>query len=404
MKSFLLVCTLIFTSIYYNASAQNFFPLKVGNVYQIKDVSSWSGPGGTGGSETEFSTISVPGDTLINGETFFQLSGAPFTEGCWFRYDSLNQKLLVKIPADDSIRLAIDFNAPANSTYTSYLMGEAVVYTSEGITPEVYWGDTLQTYTMTSLTGTYDIFNFTEDIGFTYLSSCGGGGSFWYCDEYTTVSAILDSNIIHPIILGIDSLYPVIDRPINTFPYLLSIPYYKTYYQLINNFKLFLEVERDSEIVYNLTSNISLSNPVIQINPPNLEPGDVIRLRAVLSDTSIFNNMDTYPDSGWITFRVLDPVSVRDDNSLSFNYKLEQNYPNPFNPSTVITYEIPKRTFVSIKVYDILGRESADLVDKEMTAGRYEVEFNGEKLSSGIYICRFKAEGFSKSTKMILTK
>ena len=341
---------------------------------------------------------------MINGETFYQLSGAPFAEGCWFRYDFLNQKLLVKIPEENSIKLAVDFNAPEDSTFTSYLMGEVAVYTSGGITPEIFWGDTLQTYKMTSLTGTYDIFNSTEDIGFTSFSSAGGGGSLWYSDEYTTVSAILDSNIIHPLILKIDSLYPVIDRPLNTFPYLLSIPFHVTYYQLINHFQLTMEIERDSEIVSNTNYNISLSTPYIQINPPDLQPGDIIRMKATITDTSIFDNSDVYPDSGWVTFRILEPVSVRENNPSVLRYKLEQNYPNPFNPGSVITYEIPRRTFVSVKVYDILGNEAAKLVDKEMAAGRYEVKFNGEKLSSGVYICRFKADGFTKSTKMILAK
>ena len=181
--------------------------------------------------------MSVINDSVINGKTFFSIStndsGIPFLTEYLYRYDSLNQKLLVKIPDDDTVRLAVNFNEPENSVYISYLWGVPYEFISGGITPVVFWGDTLQTYEMESSTGTYDIYNFTENVGFSYYSKAGGGGSLWYGDEYSTISAIIDSNIIHPLVLQIDSLYPVIDRPLNTFPYLLSIPFSTSYSGLI---------------------------------------------------------------------------------------------------------------------------------------------------------------------------
>jgi len=86
------------------------------------------------------------------------------------------------------------------------------------------------------------------------------------------------------------------------------------------------------------------------------------------------------------------------------DYSLSQNYPNPFNPSTVIKYELPKANHVTLKVYDILGKEVAALVDREQEQGRYEVSFDGSKLSSGVYICRITAGEFVKSIKMNLIK
>ncbi|HKB85799.1 MAG TPA: hypothetical protein VKD08_06500, partial [Ignavibacteriaceae bacterium] len=104
-------------------SAQNFFPLQVGDVYQIKDVETWTGPAGTGGSETFFKTYSVTDDSIINGQTFYSMSSdgnnGPFLTGYLYRYDSLNQKLLVKIPGDDTIRIAADFSTSADSTFIS---------------------------------------------------------------------------------------------------------------------------------------------------------------------------------------------------------------------------------------------------------------------------------------------
>jgi len=83
---------------------------------------------------------------------------------------------------------------------------------------------------------------------------------------------------------------------------------------------------------------------------------------------------------------------------------LEQNYPNPFNPSTIIKYDIPKESFVTIIVYDVLGREVIELVNKQKSAGRYQETFNAAKLASGIYFYRIQAGSFVETKKMILMR
>ncbi len=86
------------------------------------------------------------------------------------------------------------------------------------------------------------------------------------------------------------------------------------------------------------------------------------------------------------------------------NFLLEQNLPNPFNPSTTINYQLPIDTWVTLKVFDVLGQEVATLVNEDKKAGRYGVEFNGSKLSSGVYFYRLQADGMSQIQKMILAK
>lgn len=83
---------------------------------------------------------------------------------------------------------------------------------------------------------------------------------------------------------------------------------------------------------------------------------------------------------------------------------LEQNYPNPFNPSSSIKYGISKSGFVSLKVYDLLGRQVALLVNKEQLPGIYSVNFNARSLPSGIYFYELRSGGFSSIKKMILQK
>lgn len=85
-------------------------------------------------------------------------------------------------------------------------------------------------------------------------------------------------------------------------------------------------------------------------------------------------------------------------------YSLSQNYPNPFNPVTRISYALPKGSFVTLKIYDIMGREVRTLVNEFKSANTYSVEFNASELSSGIYFYRINADGFTDIKKMMLVK
>ena len=85
-------------------------------------------------------------------------------------------------------------------------------------------------------------------------------------------------------------------------------------------------------------------------------------------------------------------------------YYLMQNYPNPFNPNTKIKYQIPEFSFVSIKVFNVLGNEIATLVNEGKPAGIYEVNFDATTLPSGIYFYKIQAGSFTETKKMMLLK
>lgn len=86
------------------------------------------------------------------------------------------------------------------------------------------------------------------------------------------------------------------------------------------------------------------------------------------------------------------------------NYKLYDNYPNPFNPATKIDFDLPSVARVTLKIYDVLGREVAKLVDGQRMPGKYEVGFDGGKFPSGVYFYTFTSNGFSQTKKMLLLK
>ncbi len=97
-------------------------------------------------------------------------------------------------------------------------------------------------------------------------------------------------------------------------------------------------------------------------------------------------------------------TAIEDAEEFPGEYSLSQNYPNPFNPSTIINYSIPKASFVTIRVYDVLGKDVATVVDEYKPIGKYSVKFDASKLTSGNYFYRIQTSNYSETKKLILMK
>ena len=118
-----------------------------------------------------------------------------------------------------------------------------------------------------------------------------------------------------------------------------------------------------------------------------------------------------YTDSAWALTKAgvawvmaSGTVGIKDKNVSVSSFRLNQNYPNPFNPTTVISYQLPTNSLVSLQVYDMLGKEVATLMNREQSAGTHEVSFNASNVPSGMYICTLRAGSFSQTKKMLLVK
>lgn len=117
------------------------------------------------------------------------------------------------------------------------------------------------------------------------------------------------------------------------------------------------------------------------------------------------NNSSTKSYAGfWYTYNESITTNVEDQFTVPTEYKLEQNYPNPFNPSTVIKFAVPERSAVTLKVYDIIGREVTTLLNEEKESGWYEYSFNASDLASGIYMYRLSTDAKVFTKKMMLIK
>jgi hypothetical protein len=116
-------------------------------------------------------------------------------------------------------------------------------------------------------------------------------------------------------------------------------------------------------------------------------------------DEMYVDNYRYNPNASWIITGV-----TQNGNTVPIEYTLSQNYPNPFNPTTKINFALPKSGLVTLKVYDVLGKEVATLVNSNMSVGSYSFEFNASNLTSGIYFYRLESNGFSEVKKMMLIK
>jgi ligand-binding sensor domain-containing protein len=103
-------------------------------------------------------------------------------------------------------------------------------------------------------------------------------------------------------------------------------------------------------------------------------------------------------------FRTTYSTPVAEEKNTQLNFSLSQNYPNPFNPTTTIRFEVPVSGFVSLKIFDLLGREVTTLLDEKKDVGSYEVTLDGRNLSSGVYFYRLQSGEFVQTKKLIFQK
>ena len=105
-------------------------------------------------------------------------------------------------------------------------------------------------------------------------------------------------------------------------------------------------------------------------------------------------------------FQRIDDTFVENQNitTVPQSFTLFQNYPNPFNPSTTIAYLLPEESFVTIKIYDVLGKEIKTIVNRKQSAGEYKIQFDGSQTASGIYFYHMRAGDFAGMRKLVLVK
>ncbi|MBU0474424.1 MAG: T9SS type A sorting domain-containing protein [Bacteroidetes bacterium] len=168
------------------------------------------------------------------------------------------------------------------------------------------------------------------------------------------------------------------------------------------------DVSVTNEFIYVATDGVGVE---IYKNTPN---SNVMKVGGFSSDgyTYLVKAYDNYfyvsnNEKGLYILKNDLSTSIKNNNfniNTANKFVLEQNYPNPFNPTTIISYYIPESSYVTIKIYDVLGNEIKILLDQVKPAGTHNIEFDAEGLSNGIYFYKLITNNYSEAKKMILLK
>ena len=180
---------------------------------------------------------------------------------------------------------------------------------------------------------------------------------------------------------------------------------------LLVNFKVELVDANTGEVLgvfdnitYEMMNIFQYDNISYSINTNGIG-NRTVKLRLVLNDNidASYSLSKKFAFNNVISKKQIKEISYKGSLAVT-DYALSQNYPNPFNPVTTINYQIPKDGFVSLKVYDILGKEIVTLVNSDKVQGRYTVEFDGSRFASGMYIYKLQSGDFVETRKMMLLK
>jgi hypothetical protein len=138
-----------------------------------------------------------------------------------------------------------------------------------------------------------------------------------------------------------------------------------------------------------------------------IDPGKAYWVQTDRAGTLTLSSSSTLPSRSAIRIvpsSDLPPPPPFDPEVIAGSFSLSQNFPNPFNPSTVVRYSWPNLSYATVKVYDILGREVAVLLEGMIEPGDHMIEWNAGNLPSGIYYCRLMADGLTRTVKVVLMK
>lgn len=149
------------------------------------------------------------------------------------------------------------------------------------------------------------------------------------------------------------------------------------------------------------TKEINLNQFLVNGQPVDLSNVSMVTFQIDKGSNPSLNNVDFSVRNAVI---IANNVGINAESGTVKNFSLAQNYPNPFNPITKISFSIPKQEAVSLKVFDVLGKELVELVNEVKPAGTYEAVFDASKLSSGVYFYKLETADFSDVKRMIVTK
>jgi hypothetical protein len=383
---------------------KDYFPLEVGNKWIYRNAYPLSGY-----SNSYFTGFEVTGKTIIN-DTVYYIANFNLFNGYYpaqyFRQDSL-KNIYLRFYGKD--QLFLKFNADFNESW---------VISNNGIFTMVQYDSLLTSWMFGTIEGTISLIN-SYDSKKTLMFASGYGcylGTYAEADLHLK-RAINNGKIVSPQIAKI-----------------ISITYNSQYQKILLRTLAILDT-KDSIVIeskkhgklkgglvryspdpmwdYNNGPNYSIESDLnLTAESDTLKITIPATLKDILGDGVDGNGNQIWEgsptDDYSATVIILSTTNKVDNIKEIPGYKLLQNYPNPFNPSTKIQYSIPEEGYVTLKVFDMLGREVKTLVSENKKSGNYEVNFDASSssgsLTSGVYFYKLQVNNFIESKKMYLVK
>lgn len=399
--------------------AQAWFPLDVGNKYQFIKKSFLADDSLNVHWEYELYNIDVNADTTIGNYQYYKTTLFPDT---WIRHDCRDSKTYVYWNLKD--HLLMDYTLKADSLFehfnpisknveqvrviidTVYFAGDERIikgyrafevssdgYTDLYLSPDIGFFNIYHQHINTGLDTTkvfYELVN--ADLLHNYFTN-------GYLPQFVfqPLTVTLDLTIFFTI--TVDHFYNKI------FPAGSS----DTGINFINSVNILNRYRKNDTIIENLTVHCvnlpSTADWSAEISPDLflLQNGYTFEYAFETIDKSLIPVHAFSPDSGYYEFNYT-PTDVTNHNDGINQFKLYQNYPNPFNPSTEINYHVQSEGIVTLKIFDILGKEVTTLVNEYKSPGNYKIDFDGHNLASGVYICQLRSGELINRIKMMLAK
>lgn len=225
-----------------------------------------------------------------------------------------------------------------------------------------------------------------------------GGYDYWMYTSFTLYSYVVD-NYAPAVPSNAQVSFPLNSNPVITWNANteMDLSGYRVYKKYTDSYGV---------VLYNGSTDIITSTSYTDgVFSANYKTGtDVAEYWVKAEDINNNVSVETSHFSGDGTSLIQQKIAYKSDEEIPDIFYLDQNYPNPFNPSTNISYSLPQAGLINLKIFDLLGNEVAELVNEVKEKGNYRVQFNGENLSSGVYIYTIRFNNFIESKRMILIK
>ena len=374
-------------------------PIMVSNYFNIKGQGITSYSGEVQVNLNDFLGILNPKETIVYARSAIDSNFVPLPTS----YDSVKNELTFTTSTFGDFAFGIPQIVSANTPVIISPLDSAIV--NENYPVKLVWGTrgVVQTYRLQVAADSLFsdiIVDYSNLTNTSYLlNNLGNNSKYFWRINNSNSAGISNWSGIYSFITAppyIKILYPVGNEDLYD-----DSTYIIRWASNVSD-SLKIQLIKDGSNTFTIGDSLFSFNNAFEWNvSPSLDPDSSYRIKI-----SSINNPALYTISNNTFSLNSSTTGIANTTTTVKNFVLNQNYPNPFNPSTIISYQLPVASNVVLKIYNVLGREIATLVNKEQTAGTYNIQFSSDKyhLASGVYLYELQAGNYVSVKKLLLLK